>query len=129
MTRVLTALCMAVVLTACTWTQDLVDNDVRRKAKVALAAYEATQQAMLIYGHLPACDPASGVLRFCRDAVIWSKVKAADKIAVIAINQAAPVLQGEATDTGQIIGALTAIENVKNVLREAQENLNKGSVT
>lgn len=123
MTRALATMCMVVVLTACT---TLADNDVRRKAKVALAAYEATQQAMLIYGHLPACDPASGVLRFCRDAVIWTKVKAADKIAVVAINQAAPVLQGEAIDAGQIIGALTAIENVKNVLREAQENLNKG---
>jgi hypothetical protein len=127
MTRVIATLCMVVTLTACTTT--LVDNDVRRKAKVTLAAYEATQQAMLIYGHLPACDPVSGVLRFCRNAVIWGKVKAADKIAVIAINQAAPVLQGEAVDAGQIIGALTAIENVKNVLREAQENLNKGSVT
>jgi hypothetical protein len=127
MTRVLISLCLVVTLTACTTT--LVDNDVRRKAKVALAAYEATQQAMLIYGHLPACDPLSGVLRFCRNTVIWAKVKAADKIAVIAINQAAPVLQGEAIDAGQIVGALTAIENVKTVLKEAQENLNKGNVT
>ncbi|TXH54477.1 MAG: hypothetical protein E6Q97_10880 [Desulfurellales bacterium] len=126
MTRTIVTLCMVVVLTACTWTEQLVDNDARRKAKVALAAYEATQQAMLIYGHLPACDPVAGVLRFCRDAVIWSKVKAADKIAVVAINQAAPVLQGEAIDAGQIIGALTAIENVKQILQEAQANLAKG---
>ena len=51
-----------IVLAACTWMQPIEPtHDVRRNVKVALAAYEATQQAMIIYGRLPGCDSADGL--------------------------------------------------------------------
>lgn len=126
MKRAFATLCIAVVLAACTWTQTLVGEDGRRNAKVALTAYEATQQAMLIYGHLPGCDAEAGVVVFCRDQAVWVKIKTADKVATLAIMQAAPVLQGEAIDAGQVVKALIAIQNVKVVLQEAQAKLKGG---
>lgn len=109
-------------LTACTWMQPIEPvPDVRRNVKVALAAYEATQQAMIIYGRLPGCDADAGVVKFCRDQASWNKIQIADKLAVRAINAATPVLSGEDRDDGQIIKALIAIDQVTAALREAQK--------
>lgn len=109
-------------LTACTWMQPIEPtHDVRRNVKVALAAYEATQQAMIIYGRLPGCDQDAGVVKFCRDQASWNKIQIADKLAVRAINAAPPVLSGEDRDDGQIIKALIAIDQVTAALREAQK--------
>lgn len=112
----------AIVLAACTWMQPIEPvHDVRRNVKVALAAYEATQQAMIIYGRLPGCDHDAGVVKFCRDQASWNKIQIADKLAVRAINAATPVLSGEDRDDGQIIKALIAIDQVTAALREAQK--------
>jgi len=121
------ALAIAVLLafiTACTWLSPItVTPDARSKAKVALTAYETMQDGMLIYGHLPACDPVAGVIRFCRDAAVWNKIKIADKLAVQAVSNAVPVLAGETPDGGEIIKALIAIDQVKMALKEAQAKM------
>lgn len=97
------------------------DGEARYAAKVALSAYEVTQRAALIYGNLNPCDPdpKSAFERFCRDAKIWAKIKAADKAATTAINEAAPVLNAREVDTGQIVRALAAIATVKAAVDEA----------
>jgi hypothetical protein len=100
-----------------------VTPDGRSKAKVALTAYETMQQAMLIYGHLPACDTDAGVLHFCRDAGVWNKVKIADKLAVRAINDAVPVLAGETPDSGEVVKAVIAIGQMRDALKEANSKM------
>lgn len=117
----LVALWAVIGLAACSWMQPIQPTpDSRRHVKVALTAYSATQQAMIIYGQLPGCDAAAGVVRFCRDQAAWNKIKIADKLAVNAITAAAPVLAGEDQDDGQIIKALIAIEQVTAALSEAE---------
>lgn len=122
MRAVLVTMWAVIGLAACTWLQPIEPvPDVRRNVKVALAAYESTQQAMIIYGRLPGCDSQAGVVKFCRDQASWNKIQIADKLAVQAINAATPVLSGEDRDDGQIIKALIAIDQVTAALREAQQ--------
>lgn len=99
------------------------DDEARRAAKVTLTAYEATQQAMLIYGRLPTCDETVGVIKFCKNGKLWVKIKAVEKAATTAIAEATPVLNGTEPDAGQLLAALSAIENVKNAVKEAQETM------
>jgi hypothetical protein len=114
----------AIALAACALLSPLgADDEVRYGAKVALAAYETTQQAILIYGRLPACDAEAEVVRFCRDRALWAKIKAAEKAAVEAIVAAEPVLNATAIDAGQIAKALAAIATVNAALREAQAQI------
>lgn len=115
---------LAVVLTACALLAPLgKDDEARRAAKVTLAAYETTQQAILIYGRLPTCDAEAGVIRLCKDRALWARIKTVEKAATTAIAEATPVLNGAQVDAGQLVGALMAIENVKTAVQEAQANL------
>lgn len=118
--------CAAVALTACAILQPIgKDDDARRAAKITLAAYEATQQAMLIYGRLPDCDAVT--MRFCKYKGVWARLKAADLVATTAINEAATVLSSDKIDAGEIVKALIAIDHVKQVLIEAQTKLKEGT--
>jgi hypothetical protein len=99
------------------------DDEARRAAKVTLAAYETTQQAILIYGRLPTCDAEAGVVRLCKDRAVWSRIKIVEKAASAAIAEATPVLNGTTADAGQLVAALMAIERVKNAVGEAQTKL------
>lgn len=120
----LAAAYLAVMLSACALLAPMrTDDDARRAAKIALSAYEATQQAILIYGRLPACDAEAGVVRFCRDRAAWTKIKAVEAAATTAILAATPVLNAERADAGQLVAALIAIENVKQAVGEAQIKL------
>jgi hypothetical protein len=120
----LVAVWVASALVGCALLQPMnADDDARRAAKVTLTAYEATQQAMLIYGRLPGCDKEAGVVRFCKDPDAWKKIKAADRVATTAINAATPVLNGSEVDAGQLVKALIAIEQVKEALKGAQSNM------
>lgn len=104
------------------------DDEARRAAKITLAAYETTQQAILIYGRLPTCDAEAGVVRLCKDRDVWTRIKIVEKAASTAIAEATPVLNGTEVDAGQLVAALMAIENVKNAVGEAQTKL-KGAGT
>jgi hypothetical protein len=104
------------------------DDEARRAAKITLAAYETTQQAILIYGRLPICDAEAGVVRLCKDRAVWTRIKIVERAASAAIAEAAPVLNGTTADAGQLIAALMAIENVKNAVGDAQTKL-KGAGT
>jgi hypothetical protein len=104
------------------------DDEARRAAKITLAAYETTQQAILIYGRLPTCDAEAGVVRLCKDRAVWTRIKIVEKAASAAIAEATPVLNGAEVDAGQLVAALMAIENVKNAVGEAQSKL-KGTGT
>jgi hypothetical protein len=104
------------------------DDEARRAAKVTLAAYETTQQAILIYGRLPTCDAEAGVVRLCKDRAVWTRIKIVEKAASAAIAEATPVLNGATADAGQLVAALAAIENVRSAVGEAQTKL-KGAGT
>ncbi|MBL9098520.1 MAG: hypothetical protein JNK07_16440 [Alphaproteobacteria bacterium] len=122
--NVTAAACVATAIAACALLAPLGrDGDARRAAKVTLTAYEATQQAILIYGRLPTCDPEAGVIRLCKDRAVWTRIKAVEKAASAAIAEATPVLNGAQADAGQLIAALVAIENVKAAVGEAQTKL------
>ena len=115
---------VAIVITACALLAPLgQDDEARRAARITLTAYETTQQAILIYGRLPTCDEEAGVIRFCKDRHTWEKIKAVEKAATTAIAGALPVLNGTKIDTGELVGALIAIENVKAAIKEAQTKL------
>jgi hypothetical protein len=115
---------IAVMLAACALLAPLgKDDEARRAAKITLAAYETTQQAILIYGRLPTCDAGAGVVRLCKDAEVWARIKIVEKTASTAIAEATPVLNGAAVDAGQLVAALMAIENVKSAVGEAQTKL------
>lgn len=122
--RVQAAMIAAIVLTACALLQPLggADAQARRAAKVTLAAYETTQQAILIYGRLPTCGPAEPS-RICKDREVWAKIKIVEKAATTAIAEATPVLNGSEADAGQLVGALNAILRVRDVVKEAQTKL------
>ncbi len=118
--NIMTAASVAVLLAACALLRPLgADDEARRAAKVTLAAYETTQQAMLIYGRLPDCMAEATALRLCKQHGLWVKIKAADKAAVVAIVQATPVLNGETADAGQLVKALIAIAAVRAAVKEA----------
>lgn len=122
--NVTAAACAATAIAACALLAPLGrDGNARRAAKVTLTAYEATQQAILIYGRLPTCDPEAGVIRLCKDRAVWTRIKAVEKAASAAIAEATPVLNGAQADAGQLIAALVAIENVKAAVGEAQTKL------
>jgi hypothetical protein len=104
------------------------DDEARRAAKITLAAYETTQQAILIYGRLPTCDAEAGVVRLCKDRAVWTRIKIVERAASAAIAEATPVLNGTTADAGQLIAALMAIENVKHAVGDAQTKL-KGAGT
>jgi hypothetical protein len=114
----------AIALTACALLAPLGrDDEARRAAKVTLAAYETTQQAILIYGRLPTCDPEAGAIRLCKDRAVWTKIKIVEAAATKAIAEATPVLNGAEADAGQLVAALMAIENVKDAVSDAQTKL------
>lgn len=120
--RAMAAASVAVLLTGCALLAPMrADDEARQGAKVALAAYELTQRAALIYGNLKPCDPdpRAAFDYICRDAKVWAKIAAADRAAVAAIVAATPVLNAEAVDTGQIVKALAAIATVKAAVNEA----------
>jgi len=120
----LAAAYLAVLLSACALLQPLhADDEARRAAKITLAAYEATQQAILIYGRLPACETPAAVAPVCRDRALWTKIKTVEAAATKAILAATPVLNAQQTDTGQLVAALIAIESVKQAVAEAQTKL------
>ncbi len=103
--QVLFAASTATLLTACALLQPL-DADARRTARIVLTAYEATQQAILIYGRLPDCEPNLPPL--CKDPALWRKLKAADATATRAIATGAD--------------AVMAIEAVTTLLKRAITN-------
>ncbi len=120
----LAASTIAVMLAACALLQPLnADGEARRAAKVTLTAYEATQQAILIYARLPACEAPAAVAPLCRDAKLWAKIKTVEVAATKAIAAATPVLNGDEADAGQLVAALIAIESVKSAITEAQTKL------
>ena len=120
----LLAASLGVALVACALLAPLgADDEARRTARVTLAAYETTQQAILIYGRLPTCDAEAGLVRLCKDRELWSRIKIVERTATTAIAEATPVLNGTEADAGQLVAALVAIENVKKAVGEAQLKL------
>ncbi len=121
----LAAAYLAAALTACALLQPLdADDEARRTAKITLTAYEATQQAILIYGRLPACETPAAIAPLCRNARLWTKIKTVEAAATKAIAAATPVLNGAKLDEGELLAALIAIGDVKAAIEEAQIILN-----
>ena len=126
----------AIALTACALLAPMgADDEARRGAKITLAAYETTQQAILIYGRLPTCSPRlslegeglgdaeAGMIRLCKQREVWAKIKIVEAAATHAIAEATPVLNGAEADAGQLVAALMAIENVRAAVTEAQTKM------
>ena len=85
----------ALFVTACALLQPPSRDNTR-----LLIAWEATQQALLIYGHLPRCH--DGAPRLCRDPVLWQKLKTTEAAATSAIT---------AEDDLAVIAAIVEITN------------------
>jgi hypothetical protein len=109
---------------ACALLQPMrVDDDARRAAHITLTAYEALQQAVLIYGRLPTCDVEADLIRLCKDRGLWRKIKIVEAAATKTIAEATPVLNGDVVDTGQLVAAAVAIGEVKRAIVDAQVHL------
>lgn len=84
--------------------------DAKKAVQVALTTYaDVYQPALLSYGRLPPC-PAQGL---CHDTVVFAKLAAADKVVTTSIIAAQGVLEGTTADTGQLVAALTAIQQAE----------------
>lgn len=124
MRRILNVLFAATIATgmaACALLQATgTDDDARRAAKVALTAYaDFVQPAIITYGRLPTCGP-SAPKPLCKDAGAWSKLKASDAAATSSILAAQAVLEGTATDTGQIAQAIADINDAQAAFKTAK---------
>lgn len=113
-----------VVATACALLRPVgVGDEARRAANITLTAYEALQQAILIYGRLPTCDVEAGLMRLCKDRDLWRRIKVVEAAATRTISEAAPVLNGEEIDAGQLVAAAVAIEGVRRAIDDANARL------
>lgn len=122
-TNVLVASVTLVLATACALlAPHQLDGSARRAAAMTLETYAILQQAVLIYGHLPACTTPPQV-HLCRDHEHWQRIRAAEKAATEAIAAATPVLNAEEVDAGQLLKALAAIDAVTNALSDARRQL------
>lgn len=121
--NVLVASVTLVLATACALlAPHHLDGGARRAAAMTLETYAILQQAVLIYGHLPPCTTPPKV-HLCRDPEHWRRIRTTEKAATEAIAAAAPVLNAEEADTGQLLQALAAIDAVTNALSEARRQL------
>ncbi len=122
-TNVLVACTTLMLATACALlAPHQLDGSARRAAAMTLETYAILQQAVLIYGHLPACTTPPQV-HLCRDREHWLRIRAAEKAATEAIAAATPVLNAEEIDTGQVLRALAAIDTVTRALSDARHQL------
>lgn len=109
-----------VLATACALLAPLkLDDEARNAAAITLKAYSVMQQAILIYGRLPDCA-APPVTHICKRRDDWQRLQSAEKAATEAIAAAAPVLNANQLDTGELARALLAIDQVRTALARAQ---------
>lgn len=121
--RTLFAASILTAVAACALLQPMRVDDARRAAHITLTAYEALQQAVLIYGRLPTCDVEADLIRLCKDRGLWRKIKIVEAAATKTIAEATPVLNGDVVDTGQLVAAAVAIGEVKRAVVDAQVHL------
>lgn len=122
-TNLLVASITLMLATACALLAPLqLDAGARRAAAMTLETYAVLQQAVLIYGNLPSCTtpPTQHV---CRDERHWHRIRVAERAATDAVAAAAPVLNGEEVDAGQVVGALVAIDAVTQALSDARRQM------
>jgi len=119
--HVLFAATFAAGIAACALLQQTgTDDEARRAAKVALTAYaDFVQPAIITYGRLPTCGPAAAK-PLCKDAGAWTKLKAADVAATSSITAAQSVLEGTASDAGQIAQAIADINAAQAAFKDAK---------
>lgn len=122
-TNIMVASITLVLATACALLAPLqLDAGARRAAAMTLETYAVLQQAVLIYGNLPSCETPP-TRHLCRDEWHWHRIRVAEKAATEAVAAAAPVLNGDEMDTGQLVGALVAIDRVTQALADARKQL------
>lgn len=95
------------------------DGKARQAAALTLETYAVLQQAVLVYGRLPPCDGANRV-HLCREPQSWHRLRDAERRASHAIAAAAPVLNGDMMDTGELVRALEAIDAVARALADTR---------
>lgn len=118
MTRFLTALILTFCLGGCalfSGTQPEMQTDL-----VTISAWvDFGQPAIIAYGRLQDCSPATPQLYVCKDHSTWLKIQAAAEVAHEAIQAAGPMLAGMAPDTGQIQKAYDAVTAAEAVFKAA----------
>lgn len=88
--------------------------DAKQAVQVALTTYaDVYQPAVIAYGKLPACPNPTPSGSICHSVALYAKLAAADAAVTKSIVAAQAVLEGTATDTGQLLNALTAIQNAE----------------
>lgn len=112
MRRTVIILTTALLLSGCASVENLltpnVSQDAQTAAQATITAYaDVYQPLVLAYGHLPKCVP--GGPQVCHDVKVYAMLKSVDLAATKSIVAAQAVLEGNATDAGQIQAALAAI--------------------
>jgi hypothetical protein len=115
------AAAFAVGVSACALLQQTgTDDEAMRAAKVALTAYaDFVQPAIITYGQLPTCG-VTAAKPLCKDAGAWTKLKAADAAATSSILAARGVLEGTASDAGQIAQAIADVNAAQAAFKLAK---------
>lgn len=113
MKRLLAVLALTAALGGCTTLQGVIGStatqDALQAARITITTYaDIYQPAVIAYGRLPACGSA-GAPVLCKDAAVFAKLKAADLAVTKSVTAAQGVLEGTATDAGQITAAINAI--------------------
>lgn len=122
-TNILVASITLVLATACALLAPLqLDAGARRAAAMTLETYAVLQQAVLIYGSLPSCTTPP-IRHLCRNEWHWHRIRAAEQAATEAVAAAAPVLNADEADAGQLVGALVAIDRLTQSLADARKQL------
>lgn len=103
---------LALSLGACALLGDSGATSALNAVRTTLTSYsEVYQPALLVYGRLPDC-PANGAP--CKNPTLWVTLKEVDAKTTKAIVDAQPVLNGSVLDQGQVLDALTAVQDAKS---------------
>lgn len=92
-----------------------------KAAKTSLIVWRITQDAVLVYGRLPACDPAIPDAKVCRSAGAWDKIKSVELTTTAAILAARPLVEAGSDDIAFLAGVVTTVNNAQIAIAQAQK--------
>ena len=82
-----------------------------RAAKTALTVWSLTQDAILVYGRLPYCDPELPDLHVCKGRASWAKVKAIEAQTSAVVLAAKPIVEAGTDDAAFLMGVVAAVND------------------
>jgi hypothetical protein len=91
-----------------------------KAAKTSLTVWAYTQRGVLIYGHLPNCDPQLPDLKICKDREAWGKVKSIEAATTATILAARPIVEAGTDDAAFLMGVAAAVNTAIIEINEAK---------